>query len=395
MAAIAIVSFLINPGKKNELVAQADLRLSQAVLGDVLADNKRSSLKAYIYRGHNAQGSDSEDEDEDAQKEKDEEDEDIQTVVLANFIPGLVEAQPLGLVISEGEKVVFESTGENPIYISGNIIVQDEGFDQPPSDDEIGEFGDSDIEAMEDEERNAYGIFSILSGFLEQLIRKEEEEQAKTSPAKSESKKEKKDKKKKRSADEIESGPEGTPKVAKKIKADSGAAVPVSSVAPESSKKAKDGEKKEKLKKDKGKEPEKGKDSEQPPAAQGKSDKPEELKKKAAGKSFTTPGGVKITDPTPGTGIAAKKGKTLSMRYILKLANGKIIDKNTNGKPFKFTLGAGEVIKGWDEGLVGMQVGGERRLEVPPHMGYGKRNSKDIPANSTLFFEVKLLDVGK
>jgi hypothetical protein len=118
----------------------------------------------------------------------------------------------LGLVISEGEKVVFESTGEkwvspwisphcffllnlssssSPIYISGNIIgmfqladyctpintvtliscfqpynytVQDEGFDQPPSDDEIGEFGDSDIEEMEDEERNAYGIFSLLSG---------------------------------------------------------------------------------------------------------------------------------------------------------------------------------------------------------------------------------------
>jgi FKBP-type peptidyl-prolyl cis-trans isomerase len=52
-------------------------------------------------------------------------------------------------------------------------------------------------------------------------------------------------------------------------------------------------------------------------------------------KSFTTPGGVKITDATPGTGIAAKKGKTLSMRYILKLANGKIIDKNTNGKPVR------------------------------------------------------------
>jgi len=104
---------------------------------------------------------------------------------------------------------------------------------------------------------------------------------------------------------------------------------------------------------------------------------------------------VKVTDSKPGTGVAAKKGKTLSMRYILKLANGKIVDKNTNGKPFKFTLGAGEVIKGWDEGLVGMQVGGERNLEVPPNMGYGKRNSKEIPANSTLFFEVKLLDVGK
>ncbi|KAF8322102.1 peptidyl-prolyl cis-trans isomerase, partial [Clavulina sp. PMI_390] len=82
----------------------------------------------------------------------------------------------------------------------------------------------------------------------------------------------------------------------------------------------------------------------------------------------------------------AKKGKTLSMRYILKLGNGKIVDKNTSGKPFKFTLGAGEVIKGWDEGLVGMKVGAERMLEIPPQMGYGKRKMSDIPANSTLYF---------
>lgn len=93
-----------------------------------------------------------------------------------------------------------------------------------------------------------------------------------------------------------------------------------------------------------------------------------------------------VEDKVVGTGKAAKKGKNLKMRYILKLGNGKIVDKNTNGAPFKFRLGAGEVIKGWDEGLLGMQVGGERKLEVPPQMGYGKRKMSDIPANSMLYF---------
>jgi len=123
--------------------------------------------------------------------------------------------------------------------------------------------------------------------------------------------------------------------------------------------------------------------------------KEEEKKQSKKPEPKTTRGGVKIADKKPGDGPGAKPSQTLSMRYILKLANGKVVDKNTSGKPFKFKLGAGEVIKGWDEGLVGMKVGGERTLEVPPNMGYGKRSSSDIPANSTLFFEVKLLDIGK
>lgn len=81
------------------------------------------------------------------------------------------------------------------------------------------------------------------------------------------------------------------------------------------------------------------------------------------------------------------------MRYIGKLQNGKTFDSNTKGKPFNFKLGRGEVIKGWDVGLAGMRIGGERRLTIPPNMAYGKQANAGIPANSTLIFDVKLLEV--
>lgn len=82
------------------------------------------------------------------------------------------------------------------------------------------------------------------------------------------------------------------------------------------------------------------------------------------------------------------------MRYVGRLQNGKQFDANTKGKPFAFKLGKGEVIGGWDEGLKGMQVGGERRLTIPPKMGYGARGAPpDIPGNSTLVFDVKLVEI--
>jgi len=139
----------------------------------------------------------------------------------------------------------------------------------------------------------------------------------------------------------------------------------------------------------------KGEDGKAVPSATASGEKKAKEKSTKPVETRTTPSGLKITDKTAGEGPGAKPRQSLSMRYILKLGNGKIVDKNTGGRPFKFTLGAGEVIKGWDEGLVGMKVGGERMLEVPPQLGYGKRKTSDIPANSTLFFEVKLLDIGK
>lgn len=81
------------------------------------------------------------------------------------------------------------------------------------------------------------------------------------------------------------------------------------------------------------------------------------------------------------------------MRYVGKLENGKQFDANTGGKPFSFVLGRGEVIAGWDQGLAGMNVGGERRLTIPAKLAYGNQKIPGIPPNSTLKFDVKLVEV--
>lgn len=110
--------------------------------------------------------------------------------------------------------------------------------------------------------------------------------------------------------------------------------------------------------------------------------------------TVTLPSGLKIVDTKLGVGAEAKPGQSVSMRYIGKLANGKVFDSNTKGKPFVFHLGRGEVIKGWDEGIKGMKVGGERKLTIPANLAYGKSGAPpDIPPNSALSFEVKLLTI--
>jgi FK506-binding nuclear protein len=103
--------------------------------------------------------------------------------------------------------------------------------------------------------------------------------------------------------------------------------------------------------------------------------------------------GVKVDDKKIGSGPAAKKGDRVGMRYIGKLTDGKVFDANKKGKPFSFKLGAGEVIQGWDIGIAGMQVGGERRLTVPANLAYGSKSLPGIPANSTLVFDVKMLEI--
>jgi len=104
--------------------------------------------------------------------------------------------------------------------------------------------------------------------------------------------------------------------------------------------------------------------------------------------------GVTVDERKIGSGPVAKKGSRVDMRYIGKLDNGKIFDSNKSGKPFSFKLGKGEVIKGWDIGLAGIAVGGERRLIIPPHLAYGKTGAPpDIPPNAKLTFDVKCLNV--
>jgi len=106
-------------------------------------------------------------------------------------------------------------------------------------------------------------------------------------------------------------------------------------------------------------------------------------------------GQLKIEDLVVGTGEAAVVGKNVTVHYTGTLTDGTKFDSSVDrGTPFTFSLGAGEVIPGWDQGIVGMKVGGKRKLTIPPSLGYGEAGAGDvIPPNSTLIFEVELIKV--
>jgi FKBP-type peptidyl-prolyl cis-trans isomerase len=116
---------------------------------------------------------------------------------------------------------------------------------------------------------------------------------------------------------------------------------------------------------------------------------------KVEGKPKTMTGGLEYWDIKEGTGAVAKAGQTVSVHYTGWLLDGKKFDSSVDrGKPFDFDLGAGHVIKGWDQGVVGMKVGGKRQLRIPPELGYGSRGAGGvIPANATLIFDVELLGI--
>ena len=107
------------------------------------------------------------------------------------------------------------------------------------------------------------------------------------------------------------------------------------------------------------------------------------------------PDHVLVQDVTIGTGTEVKAGMPVMVEYVGKLQNGTTFDQSSaHGKSFAFMLGTGQVIPGWDQGIAGMKVGGERILIIPPALGYGAQNMGPIPANSTLIFDVKLVGVG-
>ncbi len=112
-------------------------------------------------------------------------------------------------------------------------------------------------------------------------------------------------------------------------------------------------------------------------------------------KSRLTASGLRITDVVVGSGAEASPGDTVVVHYRGTLEDGSQFDASYDrGTPFSFPLGAGRVIKGWDEGVQGMQVGGKRKLVIPPDLGYGSRGAGGvIPPNATLIFDVELLEV--
>lgn len=113
------------------------------------------------------------------------------------------------------------------------------------------------------------------------------------------------------------------------------------------------------------------------------------------GSMTKTPSGLRYQEVAKGEGAEATAGRTASVHYTGWLTNGEKFDSSRDrNEPFSFTLGAGQVIAGWDEGVAGMKVGGRRKLVIPASLGYGTAGAPpDIPAGATLVFDVELLDV--
>ena len=113
------------------------------------------------------------------------------------------------------------------------------------------------------------------------------------------------------------------------------------------------------------------------------------------GDETTTPSGLKYVDEVVGEGDSPQKGKRVRVHYTGRLTDGKKFDSSVDrGEPFEFVIGIGQVIRGWDEGVMSMRVGGKRQLIIPPDLGYDARGAPPvIPPNAELVFDVELLGV--
>jgi peptidylprolyl isomerase len=112
--------------------------------------------------------------------------------------------------------------------------------------------------------------------------------------------------------------------------------------------------------------------------------------------TITTESGLKYIDEVVGSGDSPVRGKKVRVHYTGRLTDGKKFDSSVDrGQPFEFIIGVGQVIRGWDEGVATMKVGGKRQLIIPPELGYGARGAGSaIPPNAELIFDVELLGIG-
>jgi FK506-binding nuclear protein len=359
MTAVAVWSIVLTPGQKETIVPQADLQIKNAALGENLSDESGRTTVKLTYA--NFAKIDDEEEDEDDQKSP----EDVMTTVLCSLTAGKIEQSACDLILESDEEYIFELIGKNTVYLYGNYI--DQNANQPPYDSDMdSDMSDEDAYKLDDVSSDVEVHPDELQALDDERF-EELSDHAEDEPKAEEPKPSKRPRDDAMDTDEQPAEKVSKKKKAKKQKGEDGKAIPV--VVEEKAAEPK-GEKEEEKKADK-----------------------KDKKKQKGGASKELAGGVKIRDVKTGDGKTAKNGAKVSMRYIGKLQNGKIFDQNTKGKPFIFKLGAGDVIKGWDVGVAGMQIGGEREIIVPPAMGYGARKMADIPANSTLIFEVKCLEI--
>ncbi|KAI9834928.1 MAG: hypothetical protein M1819_002651 [Sarea resinae] len=334
----------------------------------------------------------SSDDDEDA----DSEDLEIEEFVVCTLDPTKNYQQPLDLTIGEDERVFFKVTGTHAVYLTGNYVVpaddghnhrhevydsdDDEDYDLSPDEDELDEWEEDSEDELDDLENprvtevdtdeEAPKLVKADKKGKNKRAAEESDEGANLDDIMSKSLK-------KPAAEEKLSK-----KQAKKLKNNSGEAV--SAEEKKDSPATAKGDKKVKF----------AKNLEQGPTKTSKDKaEPAQVSEKPKAGGVRTVQGVKIEDKKAGKGPAAKAGDKVSMRYYGKTQDGKVFDVNKKGKPFTFNLGKGEVIKGWEIGVAGMSAGGERRLIIPPSLAYGNQSLPGIPKNSTLTFDIKLLEI--
>lgn len=364
MTTIATWGLKLTPGKPHKFDSFPDdedldvvLRISNASLTEKLADDSRTIVKITKHKS----GLDEDGDDEDAELP-------LEEFVLCSLIPGKVEQVSLSIEFGP-DLVQFEVIGKNEVHLLGNWI--DISSNNPP-------FGSDDEDESDEDAYRLDDVSSDVEMHPDDLLEDGDETDGSRFEEVDEAPKAKGLKRAAEAMEEDATLADGLSKkqkkkLAKKLKNAEGDGVAVSTATTAASVTSVDTS----PKKDKKEKENKG-----------------EAKESKKGEKQTLPGGLTIVDAKKGTGKAAKKGNTLGMRYIGKLENGKVFDKNTAGAPFRFRLGAGEVIKGWDQGLVGMQVGGERVLTIPAALAYGAKGSPpEIPPNSTLKFEVKLIEI--
>ncbi|KAG5416701.1 FPR3 [Candida metapsilosis] len=310
---------------------------------------------------------DDEEVDEDDEEDDDDLDDDVSEFVVCTLSPQHQYQQTLDLTITPDEEVFFVVTGSYPIHLTGNYIEHpaDESDDE---DEEYGEY-DDEYDLSPDEDEIIHGI-----DFNEDYDEEEDDDEESAEPGKIQEILD---------AEEAESNGDANKKRA---------------LPQEESKKSKKA-KKNAAKKEEKKSVQFSEELEQGPTgstlAKEKKEKKSAESDKASKKypTKTLLGGVITEDRKIGSGPTAKSGNKVGIRYIGKLKNGKVFDKNTSGKPFSFKLGKGECIKGFDLGVTGMSVGGERRVVIPAKMGYGSQALPGIPANSELTFDIKLVSL--
>ncbi|KAF2878040.1 hypothetical protein BDV95DRAFT_556580 [Massariosphaeria phaeospora] len=365
--------------------------------------NGKSKGKAKALNGELSSDDDDNDDDDDSE---DDDDDEVEELVICTLDPEKNYQQTLDITVGEHEAVYFSCTGSHDIYITGNYIIPPDVSDDEDEDDEddwnsdemdynMPPDGEEELDDVSDSEEDA------LDGLPDPRVTEvgSDEDEAPKLVKKG---------KNKRPADSSEDEgntldkliskaikPEApttngeqklNKKQAKKLKKNDGQAV---AAAQEPVKESSQKDKPETPGSDK-KKVQFAKNLELGPTA---SPKVEEEKKQEPKERIVQ--GVAIEDKKVGKGRPAKKGDKIEMRYIGKLTkNGKQFDSNKKGKPFSFKLGVGEVIKGWDVGVVGMTAGGERRLRIPASLAYGKKALPEIPANSELTFDIKCLSVG-